>query len=87
MSKRDYVNLANCHEDCERLFEVERERDELRAERDTWVIVAEILTEYPLIKLSFVHEEYSPGIGNLAAAFSIADAYFESWREEIEGKP
>jgi hypothetical protein len=90
MPNSELVNITNCHENCERLFEVERERDELRAERDTWAIAAELLTDsqYQAIRFGTLLSIGEPleviMLEELAAAFSLAEAYGEDWRQELE---
>ena len=79
----------SCADDCERLAEIE-------GERDTWARAAEVL-----VKTGFPHwlfgplsqeEEERACVGwlhaeRIAAAYAIAEAYGDNWRLELEAKP
>jgi len=88
MPNNELVNITNCHENCERLFEAERERDELKAERDTWAISAEICSEHPVPTgyAGLPHDSGTFNVCGLAAAYALAEAYGEEWREAMEAK-
>jgi len=95
MPNNELVNITNCHEDCERLFEVERELQDrlveldcVLTERDTWAIAAEIVAdlEAPDWWMESPCRNPFDYSQELATAYAIAEAYGEGWRMELEAK-
>jgi len=72
------------------LGNVKRERDELKAERDTWAIAAEVLADYwevtgfqKLFGLDKTENDVEREWQRIAAAYALAEAHGVNWREGL----
>jgi hypothetical protein len=82
-SIRVYPDCAN---QCEAVFEPQREVDELKAERDNWARAAEVRQEYySAAFLVYTSPDHGPDeIALVAAAYAIAELG-DDWRSELKG--
>ena len=92
MNKLPRLEFPDCAKDCEKLFELEREVEELRAERDTWARATEVRQQYyHAADLVYATEhdyatQHGPDeVALVAAAYAIAELG-ENWREELAAK-
>lgn len=70
-----------------RVKELERERDELKAERDTWAIAAEINCRlWGASFIDFLSADCYLLSKQSPAGYALAEAYGEKWREKLEAK-